>query len=210
MPDVLDQFRLDLDGFTSFVYPADVQGWGSDAPIFGQLIEEIRPRLIVEVGTWKGASALHMAAQCDALDLEETRILCVDTWLGAYEFIGADADPERNLMRVYGWPQVFYVFVANVKRAEQEARILAFPQTSQIAARWLGNHRVAADLIYLDGSHDAADVAADIRAYWPLLRPGGVLFGDDYDCWPEVRTAVLASGHAHEVAGGRYWVMRHD
>lgn len=208
MPDVLDQFRLDLDGFMSLLHPADVQGWGSDAPIFGQLIAELRPRLIIEVGTWKGASALHMAAQCDELGLEETRILCVDTWLGAYEFIGADSDPDRNLQRAYGWPQVFYVFAANVQRAEQEARILAFPQTSQIAARWLSNHHVVADLIYLDGSHDAADVAADIRAYWPLLRNGGVLFGDDYDCWPEVRAAVQSSGHAYAVTGGRHWVMR--
>jgi cephalosporin hydroxylase len=210
MPDALDLFRLDLDGFTSSVYPSDAQGWGSDAPIFAQLIGEVRPRLIVEVGTWKGASALHMAAQCDELGLEHTRILCIDTWLGAYEFIGADADPTRNLMRAYGWPQVYYQFVANVKRHEQEDRILAFPQTSQIAARWLHNHVVAADLIYLDGSHDEADVAADIRAYWPLLRSGGVLFGDDYDTWAGVREAVKTAGHAYAVAGGRYWVMRHD
>lgn len=210
MPDVLDQFRLDLDGFTSFVYADDVQGWGSDAPIFGQLIGEIRPRLIIEVGTWKGASALHMAAQCDEQGLEHTRILCIDTWLGAYEFIGAESDPTRNLLRVFGWPQVFYVFVANVKRAEQEERILAFPQTSLIAGRWLKRHDVRADLIYLDGSHDDADVAADIRAYWPLLRSGGVLFGDDYDTWAGVRDAVKAAGIAYTVAGGRYWVMRHD
>lgn len=210
MPDALDRFRLDLDGFTSSVYPSDTQGWGSDAPIFAQLIAEIRPRLIIEVGTWKGASALHMASLCDELGLEETRILCIDTWLGAYEFIGADNDPERNLMRVYGWPQVYYQFVANVKRQEQEARILAFPQTSLIAGRWLRHHRVVADLVYLDGSHDPDDVSADIRAYWPLLRAGGVLFGDDYDTWAGVRDAVKAAVHAYEVAGGRYWVMRHD
>lgn len=34
--------------------------------------------------------------------------------------------------------------------------------------------------IYLDGSHEAADVIADLVLLWPLLAPGGVLICDDY------------------------------
>lgn len=207
MPDALDRLRPDLLDFDMVDYPLDVQGWGSDAPIFRELIEQLRPRLIVEVGSWKGASALHMAAVCDALDLE-TRILCVDTWLGAYEFIGATS--ERDLQTLHGYPRVYYQFLANVVRSGQQRRIIPFPQTSLIAARYLWHHQIRADLIYIDGSHDEQDVAADIHAYWPLLRKGGVLFGDDYDSFEEVRQAVSASGHVFELHGGRYWVMRHD
>jgi len=209
MPDALDKLRPDLDGFMASAYPNDVQGWGSDAPIFAELIEQVRPRLIVEAGTWKGASVLHMARVCDELGLD-TRILCVDTWLGAYEFIGADGDETRDLRRVYGWPQIYFQFLANVVKAGQQTRIIPFPQTSLIAARYLWHHQVRAELIYIDGSHDAEDVAADIRAYWPLLKPGGVLFGDDYDSFEDVRRALAATGHAFDVVGGRYWVMRHD
>jgi hypothetical protein len=208
MPDALDSLRPDLDGFISGAYADDVQGWGSDAPIFRALIEQVQPRLIIEVGSWKGASALHMAAQCDALDLD-TRILCVDTFLGAYEFIAA-GDDARNLMKVYGWPNVYYQFLANVIRANQLSRIIPFPQTSLIAARYLWHHQIRADLIYIDGSHDERDVYADICAYWPLLRRGGVLFGDDYESFEGVRRAVETCGHAFDLAGGRYWVMRHD
>jgi hypothetical protein len=207
MPDVLDRLRPDLTGFDPHAYPVDLGGWGSDAPIFGTLIGEVRPRLIIEVGSWKGASALHMAAICDELMLP-ARICCVDTWLGAYEFIGAGA--ERDLRTVYGWPTIYYQFLANVVRAGQQGRIIPFPQTSLIASRYLWHHQIRADLVYIDGSHDAEDVDADILAYWSLLRPRGVLFGDDYDSFEDVRRAVGASGHAFEVVGGRYWVMRHD
>lgn len=37
------------------------------------------------------------------------------------------------------------------------------------------------DAVLIDGSHDAGDVAADIDAWWPKLRAGGWLAGDDVD-----------------------------
>lgn len=207
MPDALDNLRPDLSGFDASAYPDDVRGWGSDSPIFKEMIEQVRPRLIVEVGTWKGASALTMAQACDALDLD-TRIVCVDTWLGAHEFIGVGG--ERDLLLRHGWPMVYFQFLANVVKANQTRRIIPFPQTSLIAARYLAQHQIKADLIYIDGSHDEVDVAMDIRAYLPLLRTGGVLFGDDYDCWEGVRQGIADTGRAVEVRGGRYWVMRND
>ena len=52
----------------------DLQGWGSNHPIFAQIIAKIRPALIIEVGTWKGASAVHMArvAKSEGLNDFET------------------------------------------------------------------------------------------------------------------------------------------
>ena len=42
-------------------YDIDLQGWGSTSPVFSSLICEVRPSLIIEVGTWKGAltSQIH-------------------------------------------------------------------------------------------------------------------------------------------------------
>ena len=36
------------------------------------------------------------------------------------------------------------------------------------------------DFVYLDARHDYKGVAADIAAYWPKVRPGGVFAGHDY------------------------------
>jgi hypothetical protein len=54
---------FDKNPYTDFdytAYPEDVQGWGSTHPIFHILIDAIRPATIVELGSWKGASAIHM------------------------------------------------------------------------------------------------------------------------------------------------------
>ncbi|MBV8523326.1 MAG: class I SAM-dependent methyltransferase, partial [Acetobacteraceae bacterium] len=51
---------------------------------------------------------------------------------------------------------------------------------------------VKVDLVHLDGGHDYRSVMADLQAWWPLVRPGGILIGDDYNTngvWPEVRQA---------------------
>lgn len=208
MHDALQLLRVPgLAAFTADAFPLDLAGWGSDAPIFSELIAEVRPRLIIEVGSWKGASAIHMAGVCTTLGLD-ARIVCVDTWLGSLEFWTDPEDRTRYgaLDHLFGYPRVFYQFLANVVQTGHADRILPFPQTSQIAARWFAGHGVQADLIYLDGSHDEGDVAADIRAYLPLVRPGGVLFGDDWGFnYGAVARAVMASGHAHTVQGGRYW-----
>ena len=37
-----------------------------------------------------------------------------------------------------------------------------------------------ADAIYIDAGHDYDHVDADIKAWWPNLRPAGLMFGDDY------------------------------
>jgi NAD(P)-dependent dehydrogenase (short-subunit alcohol dehydrogenase family) len=58
------------------------------------------------------------------------------------------------------------------------------------------------DLIYVDGSHDYDDVAADLAAYRPLVRPGGVMFGDDYcGSWPvNISTVSSLDGSGSSIA----------
>ena len=36
------------------------------------------------------------------------------------------------------------------------------------------------DAVFIDGDHSYDGVRADIEAWWPVVRPGGWLGGDDY------------------------------
>lgn len=194
-------------------YPEDVQGWHSQHPLFAHLIRDIRPGLVIEVGTWKGGSAIHMA---DLLRQSSVagKIVCVDTWLGALEFWLSQDDPIRYkaLRHQFGYPTVYHQFLANVLHRQHQDVITPFPQTSQIAARWFAHHQVQADMIYLDGSHDEPDVAADLSAYWPLVRAGGALFGDDYTrFWPGVVKAVTDFAREQSLtpeAHDGFWLIR--
>jgi len=170
----------------------EVPGWGSRHPNFETILTRTKPGLILEVGSWLGGSAIHMAEICQKLNLE-TEIVCIDTWLGASEFYQDHTDPERyrSLNHQRGYPSVYYAFWQNVVDRRFTRVITPFPQTSQIAARLLKKWRVRADLIYIDGSHDEADVLSDLQAYGELLSPSGTIFGDDYTShWVGVQNAV--------------------
>ncbi len=183
--------RVDpYEGFEFAKIPLDLHGWGGQSPVFRDLIGQAKPRLIIEVGTWKGASAMEMGSAIREAGLT-TEIVCVDTWLGALEFWTDQDDPERyrSLQLQHGYPAVYYQFLANVCHRGLQQTITPFPQTSSIAALWLRSFGIAADLIYLDASHEEEDVYEDLCGYWEVLRPGGILFGDDYS-WDGVRLAV--------------------
>jgi len=193
--------RIDpYHGFDWQALPDDAAGWGSDSPAFAELVAELRPTRIIEVGTWKGGSALTLAAALDRHGLD-AEILCVDTWLGALEMWTDLDDPERHgsLALRHGYPTLYYQFLANVRRAGHHERITPFPVPSVTAAQWLALHGIRADLIYLDGSHEEEDVHQDLVSYWDLVRPGGILFGDDW-AWDGVRLAVQRFAREHHLA----------
>lgn len=198
-------------GFDAGPFPADLSGWGSTDPNFLALIDEVRPSLVIEVGTWKGASAVFMGSRLKASH-PGCRIVCVDTWLGALEFWTDQTDETRYgaLRLKHGYPSVYFQFLANVVRAGLQDVIVPFPQTSATAAKWFRLNGVKADLIYIDGSHEEDDVLSDLRDYWGLLSDSGILFGDDYD-WPGVKAAVDRfagdNGLKSELVGIQ-WVFR--
>ena len=50
---------------------------------------------------------------------------------------------------------------------------------------------ITPEFVYIDGSHEEADVAADLAAWWDVLPPYGMLAGHDYDpAHPGVVAAV--------------------
>ncbi len=179
-------------GFDHAPYALDLQGWNQDDPAFAAVIAHVRPRLIVEIGSWKGASAAHMARLCQQQGLA-TRIICIDTWLGSVEFLRWRAkrpDYYAALGHVQGWPMLYFQFLANMAKSGLADMITPFPMDSANAMRWLKELGLAADMIYLDGSHEQDDVARDLEHAYAILRPGGVLLGDDYVNWPGVTAAA--------------------
>ena len=178
------------EGFDPDAYAPDLQGWGSDDPIFRELIAAIRPKVIIEVGTWKGASAIHMARVAEELGLD-TRIICVDTWLGSPEhFLAQQPGWRESLLLRNGFPHLYFTFLANVVRSGLSERIIPLPSTSENAAVILRARRIAAELVYIDAAHEEEPAYRDFRLYWDLLSPDGVLLGDDYIAWEGVTRAA--------------------
>lgn len=189
----------------------DFQGWGHEHGVFSASIKKVNPKLIVEVGTWKGASAIRMGQICTELGID-AEIVCVDTWLGAASvFIHSGSDSQRmrfeSMRFVNGFPMLYYTFIRNVVDAGLQDMITPLPQTSENAAKILRYYKVEPDIIYVDAAHEKEPVFRDLMFFWPLLRKGGHLIGDDYKA-KNVRAGMEKFADKMklkpEVLGGKY------
>lgn len=168
-------------GFDLDAHPEDLQGWNSYVNVFRDMIEQICPRRIVEVGVWKGTASIHMAKVVRELGLR-CEIVCIDTWLGSPEHVLADRSRGRykSLRLHHGYPRLYYTFLSNVIRHEVSDYIVPLPLTSESAAVVLRRLELEADVIHIDAAHQYQSALRDFNAYWGLLSERGVLIGDDY------------------------------
>jgi cephalosporin hydroxylase len=172
------------------VLALDMQGWSSESPVFRDIISELQPKLIIEVGSWKGASAIHMAKTCLEF-YSDFEIVCIDTWLGSVEHWTGD---QSLLMKyaVNGRPNIYQQFLSNVYASDLQEYITPFPIDSLNGAEVLARLKVSADFIYVDAGHEYLSVRNDFTAYSALLREGGYLLGDDWNYQP-VKDAAIDS-----------------
>lgn len=73
-----------------------------------------------------------------------------------------------------------------------EQYVVPFPVTSRLASELFAEKNLQADIIHIDAAHEYEDVQDDIKFWWPLVRPCGILLGDDYEpeLWPGVVKAT--------------------
>jgi predicted O-methyltransferase YrrM len=156
---------------------------GAQREIFQQCIERLNPSIIIEVGSFVGESAIHMAKIIKA-QKRETAILCVDTFYAGFDHYKGAREKIRDH---FGRSDLFYKFMGNVIQHGCQDVIVPFAIDSINGARvikWLG---LVPDYIYVDGSHEKGDVLRDYNAYWDLLPSGGGMLVDDVsDYFPGV------------------------
>mmetsp|Transcript_24838 Transcript_24838/g.38990 ORF Transcript_24838/g.38990 Transcript_24838/m.38990 type:complete len:107 (+) Transcript_24838:47-367(+) len=103
----------------------------------------------------------------------------------------------------------------NIIKAGCSSVVIPIPAPANIGSKMLTylqdrEEMPTADLIFIDGNHDYDDVRADIRNFFPLLSPRGIMFGDDFG-WAGVKKAVYEFAEEHSLTvyspGGRTWLM---
>ena len=202
----------DYSKFDFTDYQLDLQGWGSRKKVFSRVISAVKPKLIIEVGTWKGASAAHMLELCKELQID-AQIICIDTWLGSNDVMWTNPAFRSSLKLVGGYPTIFKQFIFNMTKLGLMNSVFPLPMTSSAAYFLLKQFNLQADLIYIDAGHEHDEVLLDLNYYFELLRPGGIMFGDDYShSWPGVISAVnkFASDRALllEAGDGKFSVYK--
>ncbi len=204
-------FENPYKGFDHTKYKQDLEG-GIAHPVFDLIFDQLQPKMVIEVGSWKGTSAVYLASLMKKKAIDGI-VLCIDTWLGTVNNLLRSDDPIWGLGKYYqhGYPALHQQFLANIMHSDLQNYILPLPTTSAIGARWLTAKGIQADMVYIDGSHEEEEVSQDIVNYWRILKPGGIMVGDDWHLGGVgVICAVNSFSKRYEVpyqVSGSSWIM---
>jgi predicted O-methyltransferase YrrM len=96
-------------------------------------------------------------------------------------------------------------FKSNLEKAQVLDAVTIVKTTSLEAAATYEDRSIS--FIMIDASHTYEDVVDDINAWYPKLKIGGVMSGDDLD-WHEVKRAVDDTCKHYGVHGHSTWYFR--
>lgn len=123
---------------------------------------------IAELGSYRGASARAM------LDNSQARIWCIDSWRGSECGRGLKVSETD-----------YELFLNNLRDVLE--RVVIFKMYTREAVKVLS--QIQFDLVFIDADHSYEAVKFDIAHFGPLVRPGGILCGHDYE--PEHRPGLV-------------------
>jgi len=140
---------------------ADIPGWLTPREADHLCTLAARGGVVVEIGTYRGRSAVALGLGARAAG---AFFLTVDMFLGDPAVAGSGPNDQVHAMRNLEDFGLTDVVVWN--------------DTSVAAAHHWRSGPI--DLLFIDGDHSYAGVAADIAAWWPHLRPGATVCFHDH------------------------------
>lgn len=171
----MDHYWLDLPG------PV----WFSGAEIYRRFVENVTgPAVAVELGAWKGRSACFMGVEIANSGKPVRFYDGRPHWQGSVGEEVYDSDPDVRSGRLYA------VFLENIQPVADHVNVIRGDSAAAAAAF----EDESVDFLYIDESHRYEQVLRDLMAWYPKVKPGGLIAGDER-CFPDrgelgVRTAV--------------------
>lgn len=164
--------------------------------VLAGLAQSISAKTFVEVGCKEGRTTGFLLA-----NLPELEVIAIDPWAPV-----ANADEDY---KDWDFADIEAKFWQNV--GGHRERVNMVRGLSLDAANSLQRHTF--DMVFIDAGHDYVNALADIKAWWPLVRPGGILCGHDYaHTFPGVMRAVAKAFPLIRVAvcPDSVWVVQKD
>lgn len=133
---------------------------------------------ILEIGSWAGASSISWASALRELGLGG-HVTCVDPWLPYFDLEKEGAGLYAQMNRAAKGGLIYQLFRHNVSSSGFSDTILIKKGASRTVLPNMEPHSF--DIVYMDGSHLFEDVSFDLQEVKRLIRPGGIVCGDDLE-----------------------------
>ena len=159
-------------------YYQNIQGWFTFSGLYSDIVNSATDGWhIVEVGSWKGKSSSFMGVEI-LNSKKNIKFDCVDTWLGSEENISKDASDYEPLLEITDG--VYNLFLNNISPVKNVVNVIRLPSV-EASKSYKDN---SLDFVFIDAAHDYNNVCADIKAWLPKVKTGGMLAGHDYAFTP--------------------------
>ena len=177
----------------------DAMAWHHLVP---RLLREHGTRTVAEIGVWRGELSEKILAECSTVK----QFLLVDSWTVVY---GRHEQSDRWMVFGPGTTQqeMDEAHRHVRERFNGEMRVRVVKMASVDAATIVSDRSL--DAVIIDALHTYHACKADILAWRPKLRKGGLMIGDDLSEWfPGVQVAVEEIfGHDYRALGQTWWVI---
>lgn len=147
----------------------------------GALLEERKFQVGAQVGVQAGLFSKQLLEQWKSC----RRMHLIDLW-EHYKTNVANIDTNTT-------HEAFLLFQQTQENVQPWNNKVKFHRMSSIkAAQFIG--RESLDFVYINSRPDYCSVTEDIKAYWPLLKPGGIMAGQNFRSADEVLVAAQNEG----------------
>lgn len=126
--------------------------------------------VVAEIGTYVGATTIVAASLVKKLG---GKYFAIDWFHGSDNTTGPHKDNTLNGENVKD------VFKQNIELAKVDDIISIFDMTSLEAANVIPD--ASLDICFIDADHRYESIKADILAYLPKMKPGGIICGHDFE-----------------------------
>lgn len=167
-------------------------------PTFYNEVAQKKYKVLVELGTWKGHSIIHLAKKLQEQDYE-------------FELYGVDLFENSLIHQIEGnnylsnqVPLLWDIYNKNLENAKVRHLIKDIKNSSWEASSNFEDGSV--DFLFIDADHKYESVVKDINFWLPKMKKGGMISGHDfYQTTAGVRRAVEELIPDYSIGSDHIW-----
>lgn len=149
----------------------EINGWHMYENIYEEAVQRAKDGgVFLEVGAWMGMSTAHMASLIRDSG-KKIKFYTIDTWEGSF-----NEQCHIDVVMKNGG-SIFNLFYKNLQELKLLEYVTPIISSSTKALDYIENNKF--DFVMIDGNHTSEFVKKDVEYYWPLIKDGGFLTGDD-------------------------------
>ncbi|MDP2685274.1 MAG: class I SAM-dependent methyltransferase [bacterium] len=185
-----------------------LRGWPWFPGPLKKLAGSLNEGVVVEIGVFGGASLLSIVEACQK---NNTIIYGIDPWEKINTGNGAEMSEDKKKIYRSSIKKV-RLNLENIIKCEKYSTVKLMHDFSKNVVSQFADESI--DILLIDGDHSYDSVLEDLSLWWPKVKKGGTVWGDDFNLYSVRQAAqdfceqkkLIVTAHK----GGRAWEVAKD